>query len=532
MKKLNKSYIPYLIFITILITGIQIYKDYGVSSDELNNRLKGTISLNYVGEKIFPKYLEEYKKNFSEKNKKNYDIKSLHEAGLIKYYGVTFDLPLYALELFLDISEVNKKYELRHLATFIFFFVSLIFFFKLINQRTNSIILSSTSVLILFLTPRIFANSFYNSKDMVFLSFFIIAIYYCFKFLKKQNNKNIILASLFCALAIDTRIAGIIIPFFLFFVLLMEIIIKKKTRILDIMKFFSLLILFVILFWPYLWENPIKNFIDAYLVISKYPINFEFLFNGSFVSTSSVPFYYHIQWILISTPIINIFLFFIGIGFFIFNFKKKFQKFDLQFKQDLFIFLILFSVIFLTIFLNFTSYDGWRHFYFVYPLILFFSVVSIQQILLFKETKIKYFLIFLVASSVFYNLTWIIKNHPHQNVYFNLFAGKDLTNRFQMDYWGLSYKQNLKKILTHELNNKKIKIYNFSSNKLFYHSLALENKERERVTIVNNITDAEYVVDNFNYRKKPNKVYLEKNFKILHNIIVDGNKINTLYKRK
>ena len=49
MKKLNKFYIPYLIFITILIAGIQIYKDYGVSSDELNNRLKGTISLNYVG---------------------------------------------------------------------------------------------------------------------------------------------------------------------------------------------------------------------------------------------------------------------------------------------------------------------------------------------------------------------------------------------------------------------------------------------------------------------------------------------------
>jgi hypothetical protein len=46
MKKLNKLYIPYLIFITILITGNQIYKDYSVSSDELNNRLKGTISLN------------------------------------------------------------------------------------------------------------------------------------------------------------------------------------------------------------------------------------------------------------------------------------------------------------------------------------------------------------------------------------------------------------------------------------------------------------------------------------------------------
>ena len=533
MKKLNKFYIPYLIFITILIAGIQIYKDYGVSSDELNNRLKGTISLNYVGEQIFPKYLENYKKNFSKKNNKIYNIKNLHEAGLIKYYGVTFDLPLYALELFLGINEVNKKYELRHLATFILFFVSLIFFYKLIKLRTGSSLISSTSVLILFLTPRIFANSFYNSKDMVFLSFFIIAIYYSSKFLKKQNNKNIVLASLFCALTIDTRIAGIIIPFFLLFIFFIETLIAgKKLKFLALSKYFSLLILFIIFFWPFLWQNPLKNFVEAYIVVSKYPINFEFLFNGSFISTSSVPFYYHVQWILISLPVINIFLFFLGIFFFIFDFKTNYRKFYPNFIQDLFVFLILFSVIFLTVFLNITSYDGWRHFYFIYPLIIFFSICAINRILLFNNTKTKYLIIFFVFTSIIYNLFWIVKNHPHQNVYFNFLAGKNLTNKFQMDYWGLSYKQNLEIMFLSETDNKEIKVHNLSSNKLFYHSLSLKDKLRDRIKIVSDIEDADYVVDNFNYREKPNLFYLEKYFETLNEIVVDGNKINVLYKRK
>ena len=48
MKKLNKFYIPYLIFITILFTGIQIYKDYGVSSDELNNKKRSLFAQKLV----------------------------------------------------------------------------------------------------------------------------------------------------------------------------------------------------------------------------------------------------------------------------------------------------------------------------------------------------------------------------------------------------------------------------------------------------------------------------------------------------
>ena len=64
----KKIFLPWSIFALIFFVGILIYKDYGVSSDELNNRLKGTISLNYVGEKIFPSYIDKYKKLFQKNN--------------------------------------------------------------------------------------------------------------------------------------------------------------------------------------------------------------------------------------------------------------------------------------------------------------------------------------------------------------------------------------------------------------------------------------------------------------------------------
>ena len=65
MDIIKKIFLPGSLFALIFFVGILIYKDYGVSSDELNNRLKGTISLNYVGEKFLPSYIDKYKKNFS-----------------------------------------------------------------------------------------------------------------------------------------------------------------------------------------------------------------------------------------------------------------------------------------------------------------------------------------------------------------------------------------------------------------------------------------------------------------------------------
>jgi hypothetical protein len=44
----------------------------------------------------------------------------------------------------------------------------------------------------------------------------------------------------------------------------------------------------------------------------------------------------------------------------------------------------------------------------------------------------------------------MINIHPFENVYFNRLAGKDMQeikNRFELDYWGLSYRQALEYIL-------------------------------------------------------------------------------------
>ena len=58
----------------------------------------------------------------------------------------------------------------------------------------------------------------------------------------------------------------------------------------------------------------------------------------------------------------------------------------------------------------------------------------------------------------------------------------------------------------------------------------LDPKIREKISIVYDLNDADYVIDN--HRKKcsstPGEENLEKNFSIIYSLIVDGNIINTV----
>jgi hypothetical protein len=59
-------------------------------------------------------------------------------------------------------------------------------------------------------------------------------------------------------------------------------------------------------------------------------------------------------------------------------------------------------------------------------------------------------LFLLVLVSVITTGTFMVRNHPNQNVYFNFIAGRETTRNFEADYWGLSYRQGLEYILEHD----------------------------------------------------------------------------------
>ena len=95
------------------------------------------------------------------------------------------------------------------------------------------------------------------------MSFFIIAIYFTFEFLKNKNLKYLLLSAISLALLTATRAIGFYFFMILVFFLIIEILEKKKKKIkiINFIKLISFYFIFTYLFWPFLWENPISNFI-------------------------------------------------------------------------------------------------------------------------------------------------------------------------------------------------------------------------------------------------------------------------------
>ena len=61
----------------------------------------------------------------------------------------------------------------------------------------------------------------------------------------------------------------------------------------------------------------------------------------------------------------------------------------------------------------------------------------------------------------------------------------------------------------------------------------LQKNQQKKFKIVDRINKADVVIDNYmrKWSYTPGEENLKENFKVVYNLIVDGNKINTVYKR-
>lgn len=124
----------------------------------------------------------------------------------------------------LDYSAI---YLIRHFYTFLIFFLSLIYFYKILSKfNFKCKKLSLLSVLFLVLSSRIFGDAFYNIKDLMFMSLTIITIYYCLMYLNQPKFLNLFILALVSAIAINLRFIGTVS---LFLVFLFELVFLFKN---------------------------------------------------------------------------------------------------------------------------------------------------------------------------------------------------------------------------------------------------------------------------------------------------------------
>ena len=538
-KRYFESKILIFLFLAIyLLSGIFIFKDYGISFDENINRFNGFVSLKYIFQKLGVDInLSLFVNNLP--NLADY---------VDKAYGVAFDLPVALFEVILKLSDSQQVYFFKHLINFLIFFSSSVVFYFLLKNIFKNNIISLFGLFFLISSPRIFAESFYNPKDIILMSFFIFAIFFNIKFLQENNNKYIILASLFSALAIDVRIIAIYLPlltlFFLFFNGNNKNLNEKLTKFFKYIVFF---ILFFILFWPWMWDFNFYKLITSLAEFKNYPWNGEVLYFGNFLKAKFLPWHYFFVWFFITTPII--FFLIITMGLFrslLIFFEnliniEKINYYNLwKNKNEMILVFILF--VFLipvvsVIFFNSTLYNGWRQLYFLYPSLIILGLYFLEHIRKHKNKYIFRIISLILVLQILFNFFYISKHHPHQHVYFNILSKNFVKNNFPIDYWGVSNRETLERILKNNEFIYPLKISTASFTDLNKTKLIINENLREKFIFIEDDHDnADLIFTNYYYFVRP--IYNKKRYNIpnhfqsFYKLRIEGMTINEIFINK
>ncbi len=441
----KRTWVIVLFFAIYLIAGIFLIDDYGLSIDEEIQRVWGNEYYDLITKK---------------------DPADIFIQG--KYYGPFYAIILAFQEHLFNLHDSREIFLSFHATSFIFFFIGVIFFFLLGQKIVNEWKLSLLACSILILSPRIFADSFYNPKDIPLLTLFILSIYTMLLLYEKPTTLTAILHGLATAATIDMRLIGLMIPVMTIALLFFKLCLGYEGKWIRIVTFLGLYLVttfgFTILFWPVLYFDP-SIFTQSLKYMSSFPYEWPILYRGAYYHCTELYRNYLPTWIAITTPISYLFLFITGGMVIVFRLIKNKSKPGWIKDHLSYLLLLAWSLvpILYVIILRPCVYNSWRHFYFTYPAFVLIGVLGIEFLYkIIRESKVLHgigsrigsiILTVLIAAFLSHVAYIMYLDHPNEYVYFNRFAGKDMKEimtQYETDYYGVAYRQALEYIVDND----------------------------------------------------------------------------------
>jgi hypothetical protein len=492
-------------FAAVLITGLLVHDDHGISGDEIVNRNNGMLAYRYI---------------------------TGQDETLLSYrdrhYGTFFELPLFLLEKALGFTDSRRVFLLRHFATFMVYYLGLILFFLLVRRVLRNPVMPLLGSVLLFLSPRIFAHSFYNSKDIVFMVLYIAAAYTMFRFLDRRDMSSGAHHALACAALMGVRIAGAVVPVLTVFLYAVDIITgvhgreRRAAGNRGMLTFLFCVPVLTVLFRPFLWNDPAGHFMEILNRMARFPWNGTVLYMGRYIHAAELPWHYIPVWMAITTPLVYLLFFPPGLLIYPWDIGRNVATTWNRLRGIIMVMALFFIPLAGVMFSGAVLYDGWRHMYFLYPMFLIISLRGMENIFrMISSIKrkvprgaFKSVVAAVICGGLAVTACRMYRMHPYQNVYFNPLAGegKELRERFELDYWGLGYREALEHIAeTEQSRDISVHVSMFPGRLGRIPALMLTKGERERFVFTDKASEADYFVTNYRWHREDhvceNEVY-------------------------
>ena len=269
-----------------LSAGLAVLDDYGVTFDEYWHRAIAEWHLRYLigdGEGFF----------------------SVGDADYV--YGVAFEAPLLFVERAFGLRDARDIHLSRHLITHLFFLVGGLFAYMLAYRLFGGRLLAVGAMLLFLLHPRLYAHSFFNTKDIPFLVLFMVALFLAHRAFRRDTVSAFALLGVGVGLFVNIRVMGVVLLAGVPALRALDFALasgwEERKRILVSAGAFALasgLAVFASL--PYLWGNPVRRAVEWWTVSSEHPTTPVELFRGAAYRSADFPVEYLPVWLSISSP--------------------------------------------------------------------------------------------------------------------------------------------------------------------------------------------------------------------------------------
>ena len=421
-----------------LIAGLAIVDDYGVSVDTESLRFIAISTLDYVLR----------------------DDPGRLRVAIDRFHGAAFELPLLLLtERVLGLEDPRHVYLARHVLTHLWFliggFCCYLLAFRLSGDRLAALLV----MLLFLLSPRLYAHSFFNSKDPVFASAFVMALLVASRAFDKDSLGAYRWCGAAAGLLVNLRIMGV--------VLFAAVLVFRawawfragdgaaRRRVLATIGVFVLwgvVVLFISL--PYLWRDPAGRLAEMVAVLADHLIIVFALFRGQVFSSAALPWDYVLRWFAISQPPVTLLLGLLGLVALSLAARGVVRRgagagpgrglggAELRFGVLLATCFVLPLVAFVLLRPN--TYDDWRHFYFLHGpfcLLATFALMGLRQLPArgLQRRWLGGAACALTAVGLGVTTFEMAQIHPNQHLYFNPLVDRKtperLRARYTMDYY-------------------------------------------------------------------------------------------------
>ena len=484
-----------------VVAGVAIMDDYGVAKDEIVQREIAIANADYIATGDITDLID--------------DRNTAH-----RFYGLVIEMPLLLAERALGLQDSRHIYLTRHLLTHLFFIAGGFACGTLAYRMFGSRWVALLAMVMFLLHPRLYAHSFFNSRDVPFAALLVIALYLTHRAFRKDTIGAFLLCGIGVGLAINLRPFGLML---LPMILAMRGLDlwqasrgERKRILLTSAAFLAAALATVWIIHPYYWENPLR-LIEGARALSQNPTNPNVLFMGEIYSSDAAPWNYIPVWFAITAPPVALLLGVVGCVAACWQGIAR-PIAALRDRETRFRVLLLGCVVLpvaAAIILQTNIYNDWRHMYFLWGPFCLLAAVGVSALAggggaraavggvvarlpgWVRGGGMRRGLVYgVVGVGLITTLMAMAALHPYEYVYFNALTDTEtpgaLAKRYDMDYWQLAQRQSLEYLLARYPDDT-LRVRMINSNRQI-----LPQYDRERVLRSRNLNSADYYIPYIN----------------------------------